>query len=407
MDNFGLREAPAPMAQRQNFTTGTGGQLRLSGTLALDASTLEVGVDATRADHDATITNPNNAMFRIANFNDVSRDVSSAFVEWRRDMASGEIELGLRGTRVAAEAGIVGAAGIMGEMAGQVEELASDFNAADRSLSWSNVDALVRYRLTSESGTEWRFELGRKSRAPSYQELFLWLPLQATGGLADGRNYIGDLSVDAERSTEIVAGIGREFGRVSMSPQIFYRRVDGYIQGEVSTNMTANRVSMMMSGLPALQFANVDATIWGGDIAWRVGLTDSWYVDGIASYVRGERRDVDDNLYRLAPPNASVGLTWHTDALKLTTELVGYARQAHVSAYNNEQATPGYGLVNAMFEWNPGESLRLEARVDNLLDRAYQDHVAGINRASGSDIPVGVRLYGTGRTVALGIAYRF
>ena len=407
MDNFGLREAPAPMAQRQNFTTGTGGQLRLSGTLALDASTLEVGVDATRADHDATITNPNNAMFRIANFNDVSRDVSSAFVEWRRDMASGEIELGLRGTRVAAEAGIVGAAGIMGEMAGQVEELASDFNAADRSLSWSNVDALVRYRLTSESGTEWRFELGRKSRAPSYQELFLWLPLQATGGLADGRNYIGDLSLDAERSSEIVAGIGREFGRVSMSPQIFYRRVDGYIQGEVSTNMTANRVSMMMSGLPALQFANVDATIWGGDIAWRVGLTDNWYVDGIASYVRGERRDVDDNLYRLAPPNASVGLTWHTDALKLTTELVGYARQAHVSAYNNEQATPGYGLVNAMFEWNPGEWLRLEARVDNLLDRAYQDHVAGINRASGSDIPVGVRLYGTGRTVALGIAYRF
>jgi iron complex outermembrane recepter protein len=407
MDNFGLRAAPDPMRQRENFTTGRGGQLRLGGTFALPASTLEVGIDATQADHDATITNPNNGLFRIANFNDVSRDVRSAFVEWRGDVANGEIELGLRGSRVAAKAGIVSASGIMGDMGSRVEELADAFNAADRSPSWNTVDALARYRHFDKSGTEWRLEIGQKSRAPSYQELFLWLPMQATGGLADGRSYIGDLALDAEQSREVVVGLGRNFGRVTLSPQIFYRRVDGYIQGVVSTNMPANMVSMMMSGLPALQFANVDAEIWGGDIAWRVGLSDNWYLDGIASYVRGQRRDADDDLYRLAPPNATVGLTWHNDAMKVTTEVVGYARQDDVSLYNGEQGTPGYGLVNAMFEWSPGNRLRLEARVDNLLDRAYQDHVAGVNRAGGSDVPVGVRLYGVEPTLAMGFAYSF
>ena len=131
------------------------------------------------------------------------------------------------------------------------------------------------------------------------------MPLQATGGLADGRSYIGGLDLDEERSNEITLGFGRDMGRFTVSPQVFFRRVDGYIQGTPSTNMAANMVSQMMSGNPALQFSNVDAEIYGADLAWKFELSEQWYVDGIASWARGKRRDVDDNLYRLAPPNAS------------------------------------------------------------------------------------------------------
>jgi len=129
--------------------------------------------------------------------------------------------------------------------------------------------------------------------------------------------------------------------------------------------------------------------------------------DGIASYARGRRTDVSDNLYRLAPPNASVGLTWENEQLSVTTEVTGYMKQDKVSDFNDEQATPGYGLVNAALVWYPVDSLRLEARVDNLLDKAYQDHVAGINRANGSDIPVGTRLYGAERTLSAGVIWNF
>lgn len=407
MDNFGLRQAPMPMAQRQNFTTGTGGQVSVGADIALATSTLKLGIDRTTAEHEATITNPNNAMFRVDNFVDVSRDVSSVFAEWQRDSASGDLELGLRFKRVEADSGEVAATGMMGGMGINVGILADAFNAADRDLTWDSVDAVIRYRLLIDSGTEWRFEVGSKTRAPSYQELYLWLPLQATGGLADGRSYIGGLGLDAERSNEITIGYGRDVGRVTVSPQVFYRRVDGYIQGVPSSNMVANMVSQMMSGNPALEFSNVDAEIYGADIAWKVELTDQWYLDGIASYARGRRTDVSDNLYRLAPPNASLGLTWEGSSLSVTTELIGYMRQDKVSAYNNEQATAGYGLVNAALVWQAADALRLEARVENLFDKTYQDHVAGINRANGSDIPVGERLYGAERTVSAGIILSF
>ena len=51
--------------------------------------------------------------------------------------------------------------------------------------------------------------------------------------------------------------------------------------------------------------------------------------------------------------------------------------------------------------------LGVEARIDNLLDETCLDHLAGINRAMGSDIPVGEPLYGTGRTISAGLVFIF
>jgi iron complex outermembrane receptor protein len=407
MDNFGLRQGPMPMAQRQSLTTGSGGEASIAASVEGDEWTIGFGVDASVADHGATITNPNNAMFQVDNFVDVERDVVAAFVEWTLPREQDDLELGLSLKRVTADAGEVGASGMMGDMGTNVAALADAFNAADRSLDWTALDVVAKYRRSVSPGTEWRIEIGSKTRAPSYQELFLWLPLQATGGLADGRSYVGGLGLDEERSNEIMVGFGKDLGRVTLSPEVYYRRVDGYIQGVPSSNMIANMVSQMMSGRPALEFANVDAEIWGADLAWKLQLDETWYLDGIASYVRGKRRDIDDNLYRLAPPHASVGLTRATEATSATVEVVGYAKQDRVSSYNGEQETPGYGLVNLAAIWKPTDALRLEARLDNVLDQTYQDHVAGINRANGSDIPVGERLHGLERTLSVGVVLGF
>ena len=91
-------------------------------------------------------------------------------------------------------------------------------------------------------------DVGSKSRAPSYQEMYLWLPLPATGGLADGRSYIGNLNLEAERNNELVLGLHWSSGRFEISPRVFFRDIDDYIQGVPSSNMTANMVATMMSG---------------------------------------------------------------------------------------------------------------------------------------------------------------
>ena len=116
MDNFGLRQAPMPMRQRQSFTTGSGGEARIAATVEEDSWSIDFGLNASVAEHSATITNPNNAMFRIDNFVDVKRDVASAFVEWRIPREQAEFELGLSAKRVAADAGEVAASGMMGDI---------------------------------------------------------------------------------------------------------------------------------------------------------------------------------------------------------------------------------------------------------------------------------------------------
>ena len=407
MDNFALREAPVAMRQRQNVTNGSGHQFNAVAVIDLGRSDLRIGIDGIAAEHDSTISNPNMAMFRIDNFVDIERDVLGAFAEWSVDGDASDVEIGVRVKRVDASAGDVGAMGMPGMAGGHAATLASEFNAATRDLDWTTADVVAKISRRTSNRFEWQLEIGSKTRAPAYQELYLWLPLQATGGLADGRTYIGNLALDYERSNELVVGFASYDGRFSLAPQLFFKRIDNYIQGAPAGNDVANALAMMMSGSPALQWSNVDAEIWGADIAWKYELGERWYVDGIASAVRGRRTDVADNLYRLAPFNGSIGLTYQAPDWSLKTELVAYARQSEVSAYNNEQPTPGYELVNLALSWNPLASLRLDARVDNLFDETYQDHVAGINRAGGSDILVGERLYGVGRTVSAGLIVTF
>ena len=404
MDNFSLRPASSPMTQRLNTATGKGQSYALSGKIDFDNSSLLLGFDGILADHESTITNPANAMFKIANFNAVERNLVSAFAEWARDFDSSDIEIGFNVKRVDTGAGEVSFAGMMSPAAAG---LASAFNAADRELRFDNFDAVAKYRYRATDSIDWLAQVARKSRAPSYQELYLWLPMQATGGLADGRSYIGDLTLKSEVSNELNVGVFVSGEKFSISPQVFYKQVDGFIQGILSMNADANRVSMMMTGQPALQFSNTDAEIWGVDLGWDYRLTDKIVIDGIATFARGKRVDVADHLYRLAPPNASVGLSYAGDSWSFATRVIAYAKQDKVSMFNSEKPTPSYEIVDARINWTPTESLRIEARIQNLFDAYYQDHLTGINRAGGSDIPVGTRLPGAERSLALGLIFDF
>jgi len=408
MDNFSIRPAPdMPMQYRQNRTGGDGFVFALQSEYSMSDFLLTAGVDGRLASHDSLITNPNNAMFFIQNFNDVERDVLSAFSAIRHESRNSDWEMGLRYVDVSTDAGEVSFSGLMDMMGMNAGQLADAFNAADRSLSFGNLEAVFKYSVRLTRDLAFSLDLGSKTRAPSYQELYLWLPLQATGGLADGRSYIGNLDLSAERSNEIAVGLDWAGERFTISPQAYFRDVSDYIQGVPATVMPANMLATMMSGNGALQFDNVDAEIYGLDLGWRYSLTERLGVEGSASYTRGRRTDVSDNLYRLAPPNASIALNFADSSWSLRGEVIAYDGQNRVSAYNDEQPTAGYGIVNAAFSWNASRSIRIALEAVNLLDRGYQDHLAGVNRVRDVDIPVGERLWGAERTVSIGAVMTF
>jgi iron complex outermembrane receptor protein len=408
MDNFSLRPNPAsPMMFRQNRAQGDGTVFALSASFERDGYTVTTGIDGRTASHDSVITNPNSSMFSIHNFNDVSRDVLGGFASVELNGVASLWELGIRYTDVQTDAGEVAVSGMMGMMATATGGLADAFNAADRDLSFGNVEAVFKYTYQFSDDLSVRLDLGSKARAPSYQELYLWLPLQATGGLADGRNYIGNLDLDAERSNELVVGFDWSSDRFGVSPQAYFRDVADYIQGVPATAMPANMVASMMSGNPALQFDNVDAEIYGVDVGWHYVIGDRLRLEGTASYSRGRRTDLEDNLYRLPPLNASIALNYVSSAWSLRSEVIAYDSQDDVSAYNGEQPTAGYAVVNGLLSWDVGQALRIDVQALNLFDESYQDHLAGVNRVMNADLPVGARLFGAGRTVTLGAVLTF
>ncbi len=408
MDNFSLRPAPgSPMQYRQNRAVGSGGVGSVSLSWRQDDYVFTAGIDGRVAEHDSVITNPNSAMFTINNFKDVERDLVSGFAVLEKDSGASSWEAGLRYTSVTSDAGEVSAAGLMGMMAPAAGQLADAFNSSERSRAFDTVDAVVKFSRQVTAGLRLGVDLGTKTRAPSYQELYLWLPLQATGGLADGRNYIGNLDLESERSAEIAVGADWQGERLNISPQAYFKRVDNYIQGVPTTVMPANMLAMMMSGAPALQFDNVEAEIYGFDLGWQYRLADNLHLLGNAAYVRGRRTDVSDNLYRLPPANGSLGLRYTRNKLAVRTEVIGYAGQDKVSAYNGELPTAGYGIVNALATWAVGDAVRIDVEATNLFDRGYQDHLAGVNRVHNADIPAGERLWGAGRTLTIGAVIAF
>jgi iron complex outermembrane receptor protein len=408
MDNFSLRPPPGMgMQYRQNRAGGRGTVFAVSADHGFGDYTLKAGVDGRYAEHESMITNPNNAMFFIHNFNDVQRDVTGVFAALERDAGTSTWEAGLRYVDVSSDAGDVSFNGLMDMMGMNAGMLADAFNAADRDLSWGNVDAVLKYSRDIGADLRINVDLGSKTRAPSYQELYLWLPLQATGGLADGRNYIGNLELDAERSNELAVGLDWTTDRFSISPQAYYKDISDYIQGVPATVMPANMLATMMSGNGALQFKNVEAEIYGLDLGWRFSLSERLHLDGNASYSRGKRTDVSDNLYRLAPPNGTIALNFVDDAWSARGEVIAYDRQDKVSEYNGEQVTPGYAIVNGLLTWKAMPSLRLELQASNLFDTGYQNHLAGVNRVNGVDIPAGERLWGAERTFSIGAVMTF
>jgi iron complex outermembrane receptor protein len=136
----------------------------------------------------------------------------------------------------------------------------------------------------------------------------------------------------------------------------------------------------------------------GNDADFGVQLPASLRIDGVVSYVRGKRRDIDDNLYRIAPLTSVIGLTWDHVRWSATAEGMFASSQDKVSTTNEETTTAGYGIANLYGSFRFLDKLVLTAGVNNVFDKEYRDHTNGVNRVTNSDVAVGERLPGPGRS---------
>jgi len=400
MNNFTLRPAPmTAMTRQSDATAGTiGGGLSLRWGSA--GRHLRLGGDAELVDKSFLIVNPLMPAFWVTPIDNGESQRIGAFVEVRGALGPIEAEAGLRLDRHTAS---VAAPRLgPGVPAGPVG-LAASFAAGDRRWEGTTLDAALR--LWADLGTLTpRLTLARKTRVPSLVERYSWLPTEASGGLADGNIYVGDQALRPEQAWIAEAGFDWAAGSAYLRPTVFYRRIDDYIQGvpyDATPGVVNTPVEMVASASgdsTPLRFANVDARLYGADLAFGARIAGPLRIDGVASLVRGERRDIADSLYRIAPDSLRVALGWEQERWGLAVEGQGVAAQGRVSVTNSEARTAGYVLAAVHGYWLAVPGVRIDAGIENLLDRSYTEHLAGYNRNAGSSIPVGARLPGAGRS---------
>jgi len=407
MGNFFLRMPPNPVKTRLNMADSSGWGYSTASDFDLGASsTLTVGIDGHLDEHDSTVIDPiNNPAFRVTNFNNVKRDLYGFFLEWNGTLAKGtNLQIGTRYNKVDSDAGKV--SHFMAMMNPAINRLQTAFNTADRSDTDNNIDVVAKLSHAISNTSTISIEAGRKLRSPSYQERYLWIPLQATNGLADGNNYVGNLNLNAEKSYELGLGLDSSDGKYYAEPRVFYRFVDDYIQGTPATNPDVIAISSANGDTTPLKWNNVDARFYGLDAAMGVRIDANWSVDGMISYVRGKRDDISDDLYRIAPLNGRATLIYRRNNWWGAVEGVIYADQDKVSRTNNEAKTDGYGLIHLRAGMDVTRTLKVNAGIENLFNNKYEDHLAGINRVTtDTDVAAGDRLPGAGRSFLVNLTY--
>lgn len=400
MDNFSQRPAPASLAQyRYSYAEAQ----TLSGAARLGLGPVRIGVDGMTVDRMVNITNPNNAGFIIGSLDQVRQERIGAFAEARLAHAGWQADLGVRVDGHTARMNNPQTGSAVSMMIANLAKATALTNGQRKDTTW---DAVIR--LWRDAGTlRPRLTLSRKSRVPNAVERFSWLPTEASGGLADGNIYIGRQTLKPEVAWAAEGGVDLVSGPVTFRPSLFYRRIENYVQGTpVPATMTGQIAIATMNGdATPLIATNVEAELYGADADLTWQLADQLKLEGTASYVRGKRRDIADNLYRIAPLNGRLALTWQADRWSVTGEAVGAARQSTVSATNGEAASPGWVAANLWFDLALNRSISLSGGIENLFDRRYSDHLAGRNRVTGSDLAVGEKLPAPARSLFVRLGF--
>jgi len=376
--------------------------------LTVDMNKWLFGLEGVSATHNADITNPNDSMFVINNFDEVEDTRHSIFAQYSQKDTQHSYTLGARLKHNKANSADVFSS--MSMMNPNVMSLQSAFNNQDNEVSDTTFDIAANSQLVMNQDWTLLSGIGIKQRAPSYQERYLWLPMEASGGLADGKTYIGDVNLDAETAYKVDIGLHYLAQGFSIEPHIFYQKVDDYIQGinvSGSENMNILMVGMMMGDDAPLKFSNIDATIYGLDINWHAPINQQFSISGLVNYVRGTRDDIDDDLYRISPLNAQVSLNYSFESWESQLSVHVFDKQTKVSSLNEEKESAGYTVVDWHANYNINTDLSVGINVTNLLDKLYQPHLAGLNRAQGSELAVGERMIGRGRALSISLDYQF
>lgn len=207
--------------------------------------------------------------------------------------------------------------------------------------------------------------VGHVERFPDYWEL-----------LASNREAVGSLSAFGtrpEKTTQIDTGLLWQTDRLSFSLSAFASELDDYILLQNGFRKGTRTTTVVR---------NVDARSWGAEADASLRVGDAWMLGGSLAWTRGENRSDDTPLAQMPPLEARLTLgyaraAWSAGALLRVVR----AQDRFVIGQGNIVGqdigpTGGFAVLSVNAGWRPRQGVQVTAGVDNLLDRAYAEHLS-------------------------------
>ncbi|SEP69371.1 iron complex outermembrane recepter protein [Solimonas aquatica] len=370
MDNFSLRTRTAMMYMVGNPKRETQG-FRLSSDLPLgEATLLNLGLDHQQNIHSLRKYSAGTqaGIGSYAWGRDMDAHISGAYAELRQTL-SPQSRL-LAGARYDAYLGKRSVNAYGGVDAQRSDSLKSGFLRYEQQLAQRPVLAYLG--------------LGHAERPLDYWEATTYAGLLPTAQLAP------------EKLTQLDTGALWRGERLRASLSAFYGRVDDYLL-TASTALGAS----CAAGLSSCAY-NVDVTRWGGeaDLAW--ALSSGLNARGALAYVHAQDQTQHNALAQTPPLDGRVGLDYRHGPYSIAGTWRLVAAQHRVQpGYGNVVGqdlgqTAGFTTLALNLAWQPTPKLLASAGVDNVLDRAYAEHLSrGGSAVAG--YPTASRVYEPGR----------
>jgi iron complex outermembrane receptor protein len=96
-----------------------------------------------------------------------------------------------------------------------------------------------------------------------------------------------------------------------------------------------------------------------------------------------------------------VTVNWQYNKIDAALSLVAAAKQDDVSSLQNESPTAGYGVLNFIIDYELNAAMNVSFVIENLADKAYAQHLGGVNRVANADIAVGDKVPEMGRNIGV------
>lgn len=346
MDNFTLRTPPAtgmmagPRATNVDRRTLGG---RLAGTWQWNAYELVAGVDAQANEHRKR-SSAYNMMTQL--YTDYTEFKWVGDAEFSQHGLFGELTRELDGGQR-----LIG--GLRVDRA-EVDDLRTSGPSAGESRSETLPSGFLRYEHDLQGLPASTYVgVGHVQRLPDYWELF-----------SAGANAFAE--VEPEKTTQLDVGFQYRQGPVDAWVSAYAGVVDDYILFDYAGAKAAK---------------NVDMRIAGAELGGSYKLTDNWKADASLAYAWGENTTDERAMPQIPPLEARFGLGYERgnwSAAGLWRVVAAQTRvaemQGNVTSKDFDESS-GFGVLSLNAAYRVSQHFKLSAGVDNLLDKAYSEHL--------------------------------